>query len=185
MNNKKTVARVIHLILIAIGLAIYVLSIVHHFQIGATAFYIIKTLLNFAALLAAGVYFLKGYHKEASGYFKAFMWIMVIQQVFEKAYIFSLVTLPFLYCFLNVLEVALFILLAGAKDYGKKLSLLISICLLVVAIILLLTGLSVRGAADSDGLFMMLDAIGQLIIAINVSFMVCGKYFDKAERGTK
>ena len=84
-----------------------------------------------------------------------------------------------------ILALVLFVLLAGAKDYGKTKSNIIAIALVAInvyAVISLFSMLDQFGAMETGVMF---DQIGQLILASTTALMVCGKYIDKTARGTR
>ena len=79
------------------------------------------------------------------------------------------------------------ILLGGAKDYGKVKSNIISITLVVLNIYTVIAAISAMNGFAETSLpaeAVIFDAIGQLILASSATLMVCGKYLDKADRGT-
>ena len=190
MENKKHLPlKIIHLIFMVAAIVLYAISLISYSQ-GLSALGIMAYVLNILALIMAIVYLAFGYKKKANLYYKIFLWVLVISQIVEFTCQYQGETGGS--TFLNLMKFASFaliILLAGAKDYGVVKSNFISIALVVINIYFIFDcfffAVPNFEAAGWPVESLIFDAIGQFIIASTVAFMVCGKYLDKAARGTK
>ena len=187
MENKKYLPlKIIHLIVIIAGIALYGFSLINYSSYinGSVTLRLIVDIVAFAFGL---VYLIMSYKKNASIYYKAFMWLLVISQVVESASILSSYTPSMIDIFKNNVNLVLFTLIAGARDYGKNNSYLLALCLVVFNVYAVFDVASMISLADSNAMatLAMFDRIGQLLLAISASFMVCGKYLDKTSRGSK
>lgn len=189
MENKKYLPlKIIHAIFIVVGIVLYAITLISFTQ-GASALDKASTALNIAALLAGSVYLMLGYKKNAQLSYKIAIWLIVIAEIIECACVFGkgVAISPF-GAFRKVLALTLIVLLAGAKDYGVVKSNIISLALVALNIYLVIsvaTKMSGFAAMNLPAEAVLFDAIGRLVLASTVAFMVCGKYLDKAERGTK
>ncbi|MBQ0026355.1 MAG: hypothetical protein KBS79_03180 [Lachnospiraceae bacterium] len=192
MENKKYLPlKIIHLIFMVAGIVLFAISLISYSQ--SSALGIIGPVLNILALAAGIVYLAFGYKKDANLYYKIFMWALVISQIVEFTGQYSTGDIGTGDAVFNNLAkfvaFALIILLAGAKDYGVVKSNILSIALVVInTYIIFDCFFSAAPNFVAQGwpvLPLYFDAIGQFIIASTVAFMVCGKYLDKAARGTK
>ena len=191
MENKKHLPlKIAHLIFMIAGIVLYAITLISFTQ-GVTVLSFIVRVLNILVLAAGIVYLAFGYKKKANLYYKIFMWLLVISQIVEYTCQNSMGdtgSLLFIK-FTKYVAFALIILLAGAKDYGVVKSNILSIALVAINIYILLDCIfSAAPNFVAQGWPvgpLYIDAIGQLIIASTVAFMVCAKYLDKAERGTK
>lgn len=184
MENKKYLPlKIVHLLLVAAGIVLYAVWLIF-FNEGATLANV-SFLMNIAALVSCFIYLFKGYKKNAAIYYKIFMWLLLASEIIEYALIFSKgIDFSVFSSFVKVLTLVAFVLLAGAKDYGKVKSNIISIALVALTlytVILLIPSLKHLGVFNPY----MIDAFGQLILASSAALMVCGKYVDKTARGTK
>ena len=173
-----------HLLLVAVGIVLYAVWLIF-FDEGATVLDNLTFVMNIAALISCFIYLFKGYKKNAAIYYKVSMWFLLASEIIEFSSIFSKgLELSVFSSFVKVLTLVAFVLLVGAKDYGKVKSNIISLSLVALT---LYTVISLIPALKYLGVFhpYMIDAFGQLILASSAALMVCGKYLDKAERGAK
>ena len=189
MENKKYLPlKIGHRFLIIVGIVLYVITLFSYSQ-GASVLNIISTVLNILPLVAGFVYLVMGYKKKAHMWYKIFMWLFMIAEIIECTSVFSMgITIPTFSVFIKILTLAVVMLLGGAKDYGKVKSNIISITLVALNIYSLIEAITALPRFAQAGLSadaMIYDAIGQLILASTAALMVCAKYFDKDERGTK
>ena len=185
MENKKYLPlKIGHLILIVAGIALYVVTL-FCFNQGSTALMKTSTVLNIVALVAGFVYLSMGYKKNAAVYYKTFMWILVVAEIIENTAIFSMGTSSVSNTLEVILALVLFVLLAGAKDYGKTKSNIIAIALVAINVYAVISLFSMLDQFGAMAMGVMFDQIGQLILASTTALMVCGKYIDKTARGTK
>ena len=183
MENKEKVIKLAHLIVTVVGLALYVISLLQYgSNINRIVF--ISILVNIVALVLGLIYLAMSYKKNAASFYKAFMWILVISEVIESVSISSTFTPTVADIFRININLVLFTLIAGAKDYGKKNSYLLALCLVVFNVYTVLNVLPTAGNFNIDANLVIFDRIGQLMLAILASLMVCGKYIDKDARGT-
>lgn len=185
MENKKYLPlKIGHIILIVAGIVLYAATLLLFGQ-GTTALMKTSTVLNIVALAAGFVYLSMGYKKNASVYYKTFMWLLVLSEIIENTAIFSMGTSSALNALECILALVLFVLLAGAKDYGKTKSNIIAITLVGINIYAVISLISMLDQFGAMGTAVMFDQIGQLVLASTTALMVCGKYIDKTERGTR
>ena len=182
--KKEKLFRIIHLIVIVAGIALYGFLLINYSSY-VTNSVIFRLIVDIVALALGLVYLIMSYKKNASNYYKAFMWLLVISRIVESASILSSYTPSMADIFKNNVNLVLFTLIAGAKDYGKNNSYLLALCLVVFNVYAVFDVASMTSLADSSAIatLAMLDRIGQLLLAITTSFMVCGKYLDKKSRG--
>lgn len=185
MEKRGKLLKVIHFIVIVVSIALYAYLLIKYGPITSSSI-VFRIAIDLLALLLALIYLIMSYKKDASGYYKVFMWLLVISQVVENASILSEYQPTMIDVFKNNFNLVLFTLIAGAKDYGKKLSYLLAICLVAFnayAVFDVITMFS--SMLDSEiAIIGIIDRIGQLLLAITASFMICGKYLDKDNRGT-
>ncbi len=189
MENKKYLPlKIVHLIFMALGLCFYVYSffqienvydnatnkIISVFQAGTAIL----------ALISGFIYLVKGYKKNAAAYFKGYVWIILIADMF--AVIVGITEAASYFCKI-VWAAALILLavLAAGKDLGKTKSFAVAGLILLCKVVLLIPIIMDRSILGAAFVPVILDMIAQIVRTITTGFMVCGKYLDKAERGTK
>ena len=182
-NNKYLPLKILHLLLIAAGIAMYAVWLIF-FNEGAAVIKNIVFVLNIGALVSSFIYLSKGYKKNAQLNYKIFLWFLLASEIMEYTSIFNEgVQFSVFRAFVTALTLVAFVMLIGAKDYGKIKTNIVSITLVVLT---LYTAIATAPTIESLGFFnpYMIDALGQLILASSAALMVCGKYLDKTERGT-
>lgn len=184
MENKEKVLKIIHLLIVVAGIAVYAISLTQC-DINTPRIVYIRLFLNIVALVLALVYLAMSYRKNASSYYKAFMWLLVISEVIESTSQLSSITPNVADIFKINVNLVLFTLIAGAKDYGKNNSYLLALCLVIFNVYTVFDVVSVAPNSNVTFNLQLLDRIGQLLLAVTASFMVCGKYIDKESRGSK
>ena len=115
---------------------------------------------------------------------KVFMWFVLAAQIVETSSIIS-VNITLLDAFKNTINLVLFTLLAGAKDYGKKNTYALVAAVIVFNIYAVIDVATVAASFGAGAKLVVIDRIGQLVLAVIAGLMVCGKYSDKASRGAK
>lgn len=187
-NNKHLPLRIIHFILIAAGIVLYVITLIS-FAEGASALNKASTVLNILALASGVVYLIMGYKKSASLFYKMFTWFFMISQIMECTSIFSMgIDISAFNVFITVFTLVAAIMLGGAKDYGKVKTNIVSIAIVVLRLYAAIMIFRDMNLFDGTGIAieaLILDRIGQLIIAVVAAITVCGKYLDKTARGAK
>lgn len=189
MDNKKYLPfKIVHLVFMLIAIVLVVFSIVNiandpvalvnnipYYQCGSTLL----------ALASGFIYIISGYKKNASAYFKGYVWILLIAEgigacvaiKYGNSYIIK---------FAKMACVILFTMLATGKDMGKKRSFSIAGTLLVIEVALLIHYLiKYLPGIDATLLPYIFDPIEHVVLTITTIFMVCGKYIDKETRGAK
>ena len=190
MENKKYLPiKIVHLILMVAGIVLYAITLISFSQ-ERPALDNISTVISILAMIAGIVYLAFGYKKKANLYYKLFMWLFVISAIFEYVAIYRMPARGSVYAtFVKFIAFALIVLLAGAKDYGAVKSNIISLALVAINIFMLIDGfISAANTFTEAGLAvepMIFASIGRFVLASTAALMVCGKYLDKAERGTK
>ena len=185
MENRKYLSS-LHGVFSVICIVLYTFSLIRMIINGGVAIGLISIVLNMVALTVGLIYLLRGYKKEAANYYKAFMWILVVAELFEAvARICSFVNARPFEIFACILPFAFFLLLAGAKDYGKKVSFILSIALLLSMILQIIPAVAFLRNTRSMITYVVIDFIGQFVIAGITVIMVCEKYIDKEARGAK
>ena len=181
--GKHPFLKIIHMLLVAVGIVLY-LVLLMKYTASLSKLAITRLTVDGIALAVGFVYLTMSYKKDAAGYYKAFLWILVISQIVENVSILASYSAPAVDVLKNSINLVLVTLLAGAKDYGKAKTYVLAVALAafnayaVVDVIL---------SADTFGALaglVMWDRIGRLIMAVVAGLMVRGKYLDKAERGT-
>lgn len=189
MENKKYLPlKIVHLIFLALGICFYVYSF---FQIenvydNATdkIIAVFQAGTAILALISGFIYLVKGYKKNAAAYFKGYVWIILIADMF--AVIVGITEATSYFCKI-VWAVALILLavLAAGKDLGKIKSFAVAGLILLCKVILLITVITNHSILGVAFVPVLLDMIAQIVRTITTGLMVCGKYLDKAARGTK
>ena len=183
MENKLTILKTINFILAVVGIGIYVYLCVAFSSIDSSII-LVRFIANIIAFVAGFVYLLKGYSKQASAYYKVFMWLVLVSQIVETSSIITANTTLF-DAFKNTINIVLFTLLAGAKDYGKKNTYALAIAVIVFNVYAVIDVAIVAASFGTMAKMVVIDRLGQLVLAIVAGLMVCGKYADKTARGTK
>lgn len=182
MQNKNgSLLKICHLILIFAGVAlcIYGCTFDNSTVLDKTAL-----ILKIAALASSFVYLIKGYKKDADLYYKTFMWILGIAEIIGYTSLLNKgIQMPFFQGFIPVLTFVAFILIIGAKDYGKVKSNIVSVTLVVLCAYSALSKVVVSMSAVLS--LRTIIAICQFIFASTAALMVRAKYNDKDSRGAK
>ena len=166
MENKEKTIKIVHLIVTIAGLALYVISLLQYgSNINRIVF--ISILSNVIALVLGLVYLIMSYKKNAASFYKAFMWILVISEIIESVSISNTFALTVADVFRININLVLFTLIAGAKDYGKKNSYLLALCLVVFNVYCVLNAIPTADNFNADTNLIMFDRIGQLMFDIS------------------
>ena len=189
MENKKYVPlKIVHLILMAAGLSFYIYSIAQIFSLYSDATYIVISLCQSIsavfALISGFLYLVKGYKKNAAAYYKGYVWIILIADMFAAIVGISVVT-SYVVKIIWAIGLILLAVLATSKDLGKAKSITIAVCIILCKTVLLIVALSIYSVLDPVFVPVVMDAASQLVLTFTTTFMVCGKYLDKAARGAK
>lgn len=177
-NKNSSLLKVCHLVLMLAGAALCVYGFTFD---SFTILDKVTLILKIAALLSSFFYLIKGYKKEADLYYKMFMWFLGIFEIVGYASFLSKgIVLSIFQGFVSILTFAAFILIIGAKDYGKVKSNIVSITLIVLTAY---TAISVF--FTSDILSLHITSICQFVLASIAALMVIAKYNDKDSRGAK
>ena len=180
-NKNASLLKICHLILIFAGAALCIYGCTFD---GASVIDEAALLLKIAALAASFVYLLKGYQKNADLCYKAFMWLLGIAEIIGYTSLLTKgIPMPFFRGFISVMTFVAFILIIGAKDYGKTKSSIISVALVVFC-----ACSAVSEAAASMPAVLSLPAviaICRFFFAATAALMVRAKYNDKDARGAK
>lgn len=191
MEKRNNVAlKIVQLILIIAGvlLMIFSLSVIANDSTvnGALPLPQIVSVLKIIAFVSGLVYFAMEAKKNASNYYKSFMWFVAVAVVISNSYIASLGE------FSNILNatvynisLALFVVLALGKDLGKVYSYIFSLVLVLAAAYLTLYSANKIDVESLPSIRLLCENAGQLFLAGTTALMVCGKYTDKDSRGAK
>lgn len=187
MENKKYLPlKIIHMLLI---LAVFALSALSMSQINANIDTLgplayIKVTLSLVALASAFGYLLFNSNKDASIYYKAYMYTMLLLLILHTADNISNNDSSFISALLMVLQLVLFMALTVGKDLGKRVSFILAGLLIACAIVL--TVITFTSKVPSNLLLINISTYGTLIIlSITTAVLVSEKYIDKQSRGTK
>ena len=189
MENKKYLPlKIIHLIFIVLGLGFYAYTLFglkNAFPDTKDAVFVgIFTVATICALISGFLYLVHGYKKNAAAYFKGYVWILLINEIFTIIWNNEITGSYYLKFIWTICLVLLTILTVG-KDLDKAKSFTVAGLFFAGKLILLIYFLSKMQALGSAGINVVLGAAGQIVLAITTGLIVCGKYLDKAERGTK
>lgn len=189
MENKKYLPlKIVHLIFIVLGLGFFVYTLFglqNDFSNTKDAVFVgIHNVATICALISGFLYLVHGYKKNAAAYFKGYVWILLINEIFTVIWNNEIAGSYYLK-FIWTISLVLLTILTVGKDLGKTKSFTVAGLFLVGKLIFLIYFLSKMQALGSSGIYLVLGAAGQIVLAITTALMVCGKYLDKAERGTK
>lgn len=177
MSKKYRTLKTAHMLLIIAGIVVYACALIKYSD-SISRITSVCYITNILALSLGFVYLIMNYRKDAATYYKAFMWLVVISEMIESVSILSSYTPTVADIFKNNINLVLFTLIAGAKNYGKNNSKLLAIVLVIFNVYAIIDITTMNGIAG----FAIMDRIGQLIIAIATSAMIYGKYLDKELR---
>ncbi len=188
MENKKMPFKIVHLGFMIAGLCFYVYSITqlnvvydNKTNITISLFQAVSAIL---ALVSGFLYLVNGYKKNAAAYYKGYVWIVLIADMFATV---AGITEASSYLLKSIWAVSLILLaiLATGKDLGSTKSYTIAICILLCKVVLLVASFSYRQVLGSAFIPVILDLIAQIVLTVSTTLMVCGKYIDKESRGAK
>lgn len=151
-------------------------------QYGSTGvLYVAIWFFNIAALVFGIVYLLRGYEKNAAGFYKAYLLIVTAVFVLRAVavlYIFQSFTINLL---LSIINIVLFLVLAFWPNLGKRATWI----LFIVLVILNLVGGFLWTNSGSDvAVFRVISVLSRLLFLGTVGLNIRGKYEDKDARGT-
>lgn len=189
MKNKKYLTlKVIHLIFMILGLCYYLYSLYGikdgHYQAKDVVFIVILTITTVCALISGFIYLIHGYKKNSAAYFKGYVWVILINELFTAVWNIGLSSSYFLKMVCSIELIFLTILTVG-KDLGKTRSFTVVGLFFIGKLIMLINSFSYIQAFGSTGISIVLGYAGQIVLAITTGLMVCGKYIDKESRGAK
>ena len=192
MENKKYLPlKIVHLIFMTLGLGYYLYSLYSLVVIKDVfsdtkdvIFIVIFTAATVCALISGFLYLSHGYKKNAAAYFKGYVWILLINEIFTVIWV-SKTTDSYLLKLIWTISLVLLTILTVGKDLGKTKSFAITGLFLAGKVFVFIYFLSRMQVLGSGGIDIVLGYAGQIIMAITTGLMVCGKYLDKAARGTK
>ena len=194
MKKKMTTVMIVHLILMGILAVMNVYAIIRSLamsadensvfrqQYGSTGvLYVAIWFFNIAALVFGIVYLLRGYEKNAAGFYKAYLLIVTAVFVLRAVavlYIFQSFTINLL---LSIINIVLFLVLAFWPNLGKRATWI----LFIVLVILNLVGGFLWTNSGSDvAVFRVISVLSRLLFLGTVGLNIRGKYEDKDARGT-
>lgn len=188
MDDKKFLPfRFVHLCFVFLGICFYIYSIskitIIYDDISDIVVSSIQSGSAILALLSGFIYFIKGYKKNAAKYFKGYVWIAVIADMF--ATIVGISEVPSY--FIKIIwasSLVFLVILATGKDLGRENSFTLAILIFLCKFILLVSAVLNSTILGVAYIPVVLDIVAQLILTITTTLMVCGKYLDKASRGT-
>lgn len=149
---------------------------------------VLESILIIVALVSALFYIFLGYKKDAAHYFKLFLYLFALAQLV------SIVNATFnpehttLSVALAALTYAPVLILASAKDLGRRVSLIL--CGIVIAVYLFIfvgAAFTYPGSLRGDtsfGTFVLIRDGALLLLSLIMGVITFAKYVDKAERHT-
>ena len=187
MENKEYLPiKIVHLIFIVLGMGFYVYTLFglqNDFSNTKDAVFVgIFTVATICALISGFLYLIHGYKKNAAAYFKGYVWILLINEIFTIIWN-NEITGSYYLKFIWTIGLILLTILTVGKDLGKAKSFTVAGLFFAGKLILLIYFLSKMQALGSAGINVVLGAAGQIVLAVTTAFMVCGKYLDKDARG--
>ena len=178
VNSKtKKILQIVNFafILIALGLRIYNL-----FSIGSI-YRLVADISGCLTLIAAIIYCVYGFKKDAAKFFKIYIWLYTIMSFIHIAIDLEGGT-SYAVILLSALNFATAFVISVTEDLGREKTLslgAINFASCAVAIIIAFATIC------NGSLEMIIVCIGQIIPAIIFNLMLLAKYVDKEERGTK
>ncbi len=189
MENKKYLPlKIVHLIFMVAAMALCVVSLVKHgsdTSVHANPLAVVCTVLGILCLIAGFIYLVLGYKKNAAVYYKIFMALQLTMFVILLARIMNIQQTPLYMAFLYLIPLVMLSILSVAKDLGKTKTMIVALICVFCRVINLVISICVLKAFGTAATGILANDITNLLLAGTTAFMVCGKYLDKAERGTK
>ena len=135
------------------------------------------------AMLTGIMYVLFNYTKAAAIYYKTFMAIQVVVQAIV-GYRQAVGTASPVEAIFTIIPFIALVVLAVGKDLGKVATYIIAGILLICRVTVLVLAAVAIGTDPGRDFAVISFAVSDIVLAITTGFMVTGKYFDKAARGT-
>ena len=138
----------------------------------------VSALLNLAALACGIIYLLKGYRKEASNYYKAFIAMMAAFYAITAypGYVTDGFSVGVI---LQMVKIILLLVLAFAKDLGKRNTWIVFWVMIAVYAVFLMVKNNFAGMA----LYRIVVVFSKLVMDGTIGLAIKGKYDDKDARG--
>ena len=136
-------------------------------------------LLNVLALVCGLIYLLRGYSKNAAGFYRAFL-------MFTAAFLLLTVIYNFMVdgfavgIILRIVKILILFVMVFGKDLGKKTTWILFGVMVVIDVVNELTGND-----QSILAYRMVSLVSELVMDGTIALAVRGKYADKDARGTK
>jgi len=175
MENKNSmkIISITNLILLLVSIYANILGIIED---NSTIQYI----FNLSAIAFALHYYFVGYKKKGNKYYRLFAGFLALKEMAAITYIAINEEVPAFTFIVLLLCFGICLIIAVAKDLGKKLSLALAISQIVISIITLaFVAINVRYIS------VITYNATRLLLASTLMLMVYVKYIDKETRGTK
>lgn len=185
-NNLKKVG-IVNTILIAICLFLDGYAIGQYPGLLSSPMYMIDNCLKVISIICGLIYAVSGYRKNAAKYYKGFMFLQLLTRIFDlsndtyftlisDAYNRSYFTTTFK--FIIVVCIAI---LAFAKDFGRKKSLIVAYISLICDVVIFVRIMATYSNSMGD----VALAFAYLVLGAVTTIFVEAKYIDKASRGVQ
>ena len=185
MNNKKTLIKIIHSILIIVTTIMCVISLINASPANDGVNENLTSFINFSyivALVASIFYLLSGYKKNSASYYKITIGLLMLAQALYIVNMFYS-NMMIAEILLHVISLILIVVLASVKDFGKKNSNIVVILLALCRIVLLIISYNHLSSLGNLSITNLCTEISNLLFVGTIGLMVDAKYEDKRERG--
>lgn len=175
-NSLPVLIGIIFVLLITacIGMNVYDLINMFPFEGAEMIAFAVLAVLLILGLVSALIYFFAGYKKDASKYFKGYVYLYALTAL-ETCLLMDM--LPVVSKLSIVLKFGILCVLSAGNDLGKKKSYILCALNFVLTFVnLFACGLSFVYSSRT---------VSTVFMAIFLWIMVAGKYSDKTSRGTK
>ena len=190
MENKKLLPlKIVHFILMVAAFVLCVVALLNggtgNAGSGAGPIIAMCCFINALILITVFLYMFMGYGKKVAPFYRAFMIMLIVENIISLAYVMSSVQPPIYYSFSYIIALVMTDILAFSKDLGKKKTYVTAAILLICrAALLVFDSCKVVTYGEWQFSFISTD-ISFLLLAGTAILMVAGKYLDKDARGTK
>lgn len=188
MEQKNyTKLKAIHLVLMVISLILSVFIIIKTSDF-TTIYGILALVFSFVRLIAlifGLVYIINGFKKGVSPFYKGYMMLYVVSMFLFSTNSIATKDVSYVEAFLNNGALVASLILAIAKDLGKKKTYITALVLLACTFIPMAIYAFTFTQYGNEGLTLISCAISNFLLAITATFMVYEKYLDKVARGRK
>ena len=190
MKKKFNTIEILHLILMALMTVATLISIIVIFTGNKTDDFDVffgsfnygvffAGIVNIAALVCGIIYVLKGYSKEAAGYYKAFLALVAVYALITT---FTSINQGIVIrIILKVVKIVLLLVLVFVKDLGKKKTWIIFAVMLAVDICVPFIAIDKQHFLG----YRLVAHISKFLTDGTIGLAIRGKYIDKDKRGTK